>query len=200
MLLYQYNINKKVIFNNKQMNKISKIITYIILILITINIGFSNIEQYEFKLEFDHDFDNEDYEIECEIKYDSRDTTFNFDKDTTGDDLEYDKSFLYDLEVDCDKDVDQILLYIYDENDDRIDKIEVEEDDKLEYTLDLVDKSQDWFEIEIIDKFYDDNYCSLTVGGDVYNYEFNDNTDSKRLTIQKNYNENIKLICENKIS
>jgi hypothetical protein len=182
------------------MNKISKIITHIFLLLITINLGFSNIEKYEFKLEFDHDFDNEDYEIECDIKYDSRDTTFNFDKDTNGDDLEYDKSFLYDLEVDCDKDVDQILLYIYDENNDRIDKIEFEEDDKIEYTLDLVEKSQDWFEIEIIDKFDDDNYCSLNVDGDTYDYKFNDDTDSKRLTIQKNYNENIKLICDNKIS
>jgi hypothetical protein len=182
------------------MNNYLKLINYIFLTLITINLGFSSIEEFEFKLEFDHDFDNEDYTIECEIIYDSKEKIFEFDKDSSGDDLEYIKDFRFDLEVDCNKDVDDIDLYIYDENEDRIDKLNFEEDDGLEYTLNLVDKAQDWFEIEITDNFKEDNDCTLKVDEDLFDYEFNDDTDSKRLTIQKNYETDIKFICDEILS
>ena len=94
------------------MNKFSKIINYIFLTLISINLGFSAIEEFEFKLEFDHDFDDDDYTIECEIKYDNKDTTIEFNKDSSSDDLEYSKNFKFDLEVDCNKDVDLSLIHI----------------------------------------------------------------------------------------
>ncbi|NQZ84794.1 MAG: hypothetical protein HRU03_03665 [Nanoarchaeales archaeon] len=182
------------------MNKFFKIINYIFLILITINLGFSSIEEFEFKLEFEHDFDNDDYTIECDITYDGRDKTIDFDKDTNEDDLEYSKKFKYDLEVDCDEDVDEITLYIYNEDDKRIDKIKYEDDDSFEYYLDLVDKKQDWFEIEITDRFRDDNECTLKVDNEIFDYKFNDDTDSKRLTIQKNYDKTVRFTCDNELS
>ncbi len=181
------------------MNKFFKIINYIILALISLNLGFASIEEYEFKIEFDHDFDDSNKIITCEIKYDNKEKDFEFDKDSKDDDLEYIKNFKYDLEVDCNEDIDKITLFIYDEDEDRIDKIKYEDDDKFDYILDLVQKDQTWFEIELIDRFKEDTDCSLKVDSDIYDYSFNEDTDDKRLTIQKNYKTDFRLLCDEQI-
>ena len=102
---------------------------YIIVLLIFLfgaHSAYSATEEYTFILEFDHDFE-ENEDIECEIIYDDRDKTLDFDEDSDDDYFIYENEFETTFENICDDEIDEIDVEIIDENDIRIDRFDYDD-------------------------------------------------------------------------
>jgi hypothetical protein len=163
----------------------------------SVPVAFSEPEEYDFTLEFKHDFDDEDDENECEVEYDDNSKSLDFDENSEDDELE--KSFTDKLEVKCDENVDEITLKIvdsegvkvYDEDFDNEDRISVEIED-IRY-----DEDEDWFSIEITHDFGSkDIDCDLEIDDLEYSFNFDSDDSSDTLTIEKNYDTEIKFSCD----
>ncbi|MDA3854827.1 MAG: hypothetical protein PF569_01115 [Candidatus Woesearchaeota archaeon] len=181
----------------KNLNKL--LIIQLIVLIFTLNSAFSS--NYYFNIEIDHDFVDSD-EITCEVIYDDRDRTWVVDEDSDNYDLELEKNFDDFLEMDCDDDLDEINLRIYEiDTDDKVFQETYDNEDKFEYELDLVDKDEEWFSIEIDHNFGSSETidCELTIDGTEFDYEFDADTDNDNLLIEMNYDDNIDFQCDDEL-
>ena len=173
------------------------IILFIVMLLSSISV-FSANEEYTFILEFDHNFDdNED--IECEVIFDDRDKTLDFDEDTQSDDFIYENEFEKTLEVVCDDRFDEIEVEIKDEEGVRIDKFDYDSTKGFEYELDLVDEDDEWFTI-IVDHDFNENEeieCELEIDSNKYDYEFDKESDNYELS--RNYRNEVEFECDDEL-
>lgn len=152
---------------------------------------------YDFSIEIDHNFGNNE-EISCELIIDNDYIrNYIFDEDSDSGDLLLEKDFAELVEFDCDEDFDdfefKVLngnLLIYEEL--------FSDDDRFTYEI----KSENEFEFTIeIDHTFRNNEeinCTLEIDetGDIYNYVFDDNTDSDDLLIEKNVEDKIEFLCD----
>jgi hypothetical protein len=182
------------------MKKILQVIFMLFIVTFSVPVAFSEPEEYDFILEFKHDFNDEDDENECTIEYDDNSKSLDFDENTEDDEIE--KSFNDKLKVSCDENVDEINLKItdsegvkiYDEDFDNEDRINVEIED-IRY-----DEDEDWFSIEIKHDFGSkDIDCDLEIDNKEYNFNFDSDDNSDVLTIEKNYDTEIKLSCDDEM-
>ncbi len=159
----------------------------------------NGVDEYKFKIVVDHDFDD-DEEIRCDIRYDDSKKTLRFNDDSSYEDLEYENYFEEKLDISCDDELDKITLYIYDRKDKLFDKKSYKYEDKIIYYLEQVDKDNDWFEIIIQHDFSSKITCDLTIDGkSPIEFVFDEDTEDKSLTIQRNYKDNMDFECNKQI-
>lgn len=175
-----------------------KLLYYIMAFILLLGTSFSSSPQFDFILEFDHDFD-ENEDIECEVIFDDRDKNLDFDEDSTSDDFIYENDFEKILEVSCDSNVDEIEVSIFNERGSRVDKFDYEDSKGFEYELDLVDEEDTWFNLLIDHKYSSSEEidCELEVDGYEYDYEFSD--ESNNYDIAMNYKDTIEFSCDDEL-
>jgi hypothetical protein len=180
------------------MKSIFQVIFMLFIVTFAVPVAFSEAEEFEFKLEVDHDFDD-DEQIECTIEYDDNSKDFRFDEDDSGDDLVFEKSFTDKIDINCDESVDDITLQVYDQTGKEIYDEDFSNEDNLDFDLDDFgyDEDEDWFSIEVSHDFGSDEIdCDLEIDGDDYQFSFDSDDSSKVLTIEKNYDTEIKFSCD----
>ncbi len=153
---------------------------------------------YYFQIEIDHNFD-EDQEVVCDVKYDENERTWVVDDNSNSDDLILEKNFDETIEIDCNSDLDEINLRVYEKDtDDKIFSERYDDTDKFDYELELVDKDDEWFSIKMDQNFNanDEIKCELRIDNKGYDFEFNDDSSSKDLTIERNYKDEISYECD----
>lgn len=172
-----------------------KLLFYIMVFMLLLGTSFSSSPQYDFMLEFDHDFD-ENEDIECEVIFDDRDKNLDFDEDSESDDFIYENDFEKTLEVSCDSNVDDIEVSIFDERGSRVDKFDYEDSKGFEYELDLVDEEDTWFSLLIDHRFSSSEEidCELEIDSNDYDYEFNSQSDNYNIAM--NYKDTIEFSCD----
>ena len=167
------------------------------MVAFSVPVAYSEAEEYDFTLEFKHDFNDEDDENECTVEYDDNSKTLDFDERSEDDELE--KSFTDKLDISCDENVDEIKLKItdsegvkvYDEDFDNEDKLKVDIED-IRYESD-----EDYFKLEIEHDFGSrDIDCELEIDSREYKFNFDSDDNSDVLTIEKNFDTEIKLTCD----
>ena len=153
---------------------------------------------FSFKIEIDHDFDEDD-EITCDVTYDDTEREWTFGDNSDNDELIFEKNFDNTIELDCNDKIDEITLYIY-EDDEKLEKLVYENEDDFEYLINFADKDEDWFEIEIDHDFNGEKIdCELKIDSKYYDYDFDEDTDGDDLTIERNYEDTIEFDCDEKL-
>lgn len=182
------------------MKNIFQVIFMLFIVAFSVPVAFSEPEEFDFKLEFSHNFDDEDDENECKVEYDDNTKTLDFDEKTEDDDLE--KSFTDSLEVKCDENADEIKLKIYDSAGVEVYDEDFDNEDRVKIDIDDIryDEKEDWFSIELDHNFGSSSIeCDLEIDNEDYSFEFDSNDDSDALTIEKNFETVIKFDCEKEI-
>jgi hypothetical protein len=155
---------------------------------------------YEFRLEFNHDFRDDD-EITCDIVIDSDiNEEVTFDEDSRSSETRYIDDFKQTLEVDCNEDVNEMVLDIYLESGVKLTTNIYAEEDNFEYDL---DEGEFNFFIIISDTFYNDEEvkCELfldTRSEDRFTLDSSSSITDKRQVGE--FNEQLELICESELS
>jgi hypothetical protein len=184
--------------SNHIMKSIFQVILMLFIVTFAVPVAFSEAEEFEFKFEVDHDFDD-DEQIECTIEYDDNSKDFRFDEDDTGNDLVFEKSFTDKIDINCDESVDDMTLQVYDQTGKEIYDEDFSNEENLDFDLDDFgyDEDEDWFSIEVSHDFGSDEIdCDLEIDGDDYQFSFDSDDSSKVLTIEKNYDTEIKFSCD----
>lgn len=166
-----------------------------ILLTAGIQTGFSEPEEYTFKIIIDHDFDD-DEEIECDLIYDDSEKSYTFDENDDKDDLTKEKDFTENIKFDCDENLDEITLQITDQTGEEIFEEDYNNEDRITYKLETYNEEDEWFEIEITHDFGSDEIrCDLIIDNREYDLEFDKDDTTNTLKIQKNFKDTIDFDC-----
>ncbi len=173
-----------------------KILLLILTIILSINLVNASVEDYDFTIEFDHNFD-EDEEIECTIYYDDRDKVLELDENSNSDDLIYSNDFEENLSLECEDIIDEISILILDRYEEELYDEELDDISEFEFELDLVDEEDEWFEIIFNHDFNTDEIieCEIEVDSKRYDFEISENKN----TYSRNYINTFEVECEDEI-
>ncbi len=152
-----------------------------------------------FILELDHDFEDDDDEIDCELTIDD-DYTFDytFNDDSSNDDMELEFNFSEDFVLDCGDKLEEIEFTLYDEEDDKILVKDYENEDEVEYEF-----YEDLYKLVIdIDHDFDDDEeieCDLDYDKFDVSFDFDEGSSSRDLKITKYFAEKVYFECDHKL-
>lgn len=115
--------------------KIIKILYLLVVTLFCTSLIYAD-KEYNFKLEINQDLDD-DEELECTLKYDSKTKNYDFDENDRSSDMEFEYQFDDDVELECDSDVEGIDFTVYDLEDNKVYETNLKNTDYFYYELEL---------------------------------------------------------------